>query len=105
MRLVKIFGALVIVLILLVFLLRNTDQVDVDLFFVQYSDVSAAFIMLLSLAVGVFVGFGLALTSIFSGRAEIRSLRLKNRRLSDELNDLRNVAIDEGIYDLEEGEH
>jgi hypothetical protein len=23
----------------------------------------------------------------------------KNKRLSDELNDLRNVAIDEGIYD------
>ncbi len=105
MRLVKIFGALIIVLILLFFLLRNTSLVEVDLFFVRYSDVPVAFVMLLSLAVGIFVGFGLALTSIFSGKAEIRSLRLKNRRLSDELNDLRNVAIDEGIYDIEEGEH
>ena len=105
MRLVKIFGALIIVLILLFFLLRNTGQVNVDLFFVQYSNVPVAFVMLLSLAVGVFVGFGLALASIFSGKAEIRSLRLKNRRLSEELNDLRNVAIDEGIYDIEEGEH
>ncbi|MFQ6606697.1 MAG: lipopolysaccharide assembly LapA domain-containing protein [Fidelibacterota bacterium] len=105
MKLVKIFGGLIIVLVLLFFLLRNTNQVDVDLFFVQYSNVPVAFVMLLSLAVGVFVGFGLALASIFSARAEIRSLRLKNRRLSDELNDLRNVAIDEGIYDIEEGEH
>jgi len=105
MRLIKIFGALIVVLILLIFLLRNTDQVDVDLFFVQYPSISVAFVILLSLAVGIFVGFGLALTSILSGKAEIRSLRLKNRRLSDELNDLRNVAIDEGIYDLEEGEH
>jgi hypothetical protein len=31
-------------------------------------------------------------------------LKLKNRRLSDELNDLRNVAIDEGIYDNDDGE-
>ena len=29
----------------------------------------------------------------------------KNKRLSDELNDLRNVAIDEGIYDNDDGEY
>jgi len=32
-------------------------------------------------------------------------LKTKNRKLSDELNDLRNVAIDEGIYDTEDGEN
>jgi len=39
-----------------------------------------------------------------SSKSESRSLKLKNRRLSDELNDLRNVAIDEGIYDNDDGE-
>ena len=29
----------------------------------------------------------------------------KNKRLSDELNDLRNVAIDEGIYDNDDVEY
>ena len=29
----------------------------------------------------------------------------KNKRLSDELNDLRNVAIDEGIYENDDGEY
>jgi hypothetical protein len=50
------------------------------------------------------VGYGIIVASIFSAKAEIRSLKLKNRRISDELNDLRNVAIDEGIYEGENGE-
>jgi len=44
------------------------------------------------------------LRNILTNKADIRSLRTKNRKLSDELNDLRNVAIDEGIYDLDDGE-
>ena len=32
------------------------------------------------------------------------ALKAKNKTLSDELNDLRNVAIDEGIYETEDGE-
>ena len=43
-------------------------------------------------------------TSIISSKSEIRSFKVKNRRLSDELNDLRNVAIDEGIYENDAGE-
>jgi len=46
-----------------------------------------------------------AIFSILSAKAEIRSMQNKNERLSDELNDLRNVAIDEGIYDNEDGEY
>ncbi len=53
---------------------------------------------------GFLVGYGVAVTSIISSKSESRSLKLKNRRLSDELNDLRNVAIDEGIYDNDDGE-
>ena len=61
--------------------------------------------MLGAISVGILIGFGVALTNIISNKSEIRSLKTKNRKLSDELNDLRNVAIDEGIYDTEDGEN
>lgn len=104
MKLVKIFITLAAVILVLLFLLQNTDVVDVDLIYAQYDNVKVAFVMVGALAVGLFIGFGVAIANILSGKSELRSLRTKNRRLSDELNDLRNVAIDEGIYDLDDGD-
>jgi len=104
MRLVKIFGGLVFMILILFFLMRNTNPVYVDLVFAQYDNVQVAVVMLGSLAVGMIIGYGVAVTNILSGKAEMRSLKTANKRLSDELNDLRNVAIDEGIYDTEEGD-
>ena len=104
MKLVKIFITLVAVIVVLLFLMQNTDVVNVDLIFGQYADVKVAFVMIGALSVGLLIGFGVAVANILSGKAELRSLRTKNRRLSDELNALRNVAIDEGIYDLDDGD-
>jgi len=103
MKLVKIFGGLVFMILILFFLMRNTNPVYVDLVFAQYDNVQVAVVMLGSLAVGMIIGYGVAVTNILSGKAEMRSLKTANKRISDELNDLRNVAIDEGIYDTEEG--
>ncbi len=103
MKLVKIFGGLVIMILVLFFLMRNTNMVSVDLVFAQYENVQVAVVMLGALALGMIIGYGVAVTNILSGKSELRSLRTKNKRLSDELNDLRNVAIDEGIYDSEDG--
>jgi len=104
MKLVKIFGGLVFMILILFFLMRNTNPVYVDLVFAQYDNVQVAVVMLGSLAVGMIIGYGVAVTNILSGKAEMRSLKTANKRISDELNDLRNVAIDEGIYDTEEGD-
>jgi len=104
MKLVKIFAGLVVLILVLVFLMQNTKVVSVNLVFAQYENVQVAMIMLGALSVGILIGYGVALTNILSSKTEIRSLKTKNRRLSDELNDLRNVAIDEGIYDTDEGE-
>ena len=104
MKLVKIFGGLVFMILILFFLMRNTNPVYVDLVFAQYDNVQVAVVMLGSLAVGMIIGYGVAVTNILSGKAEMRSLKTANKRLSDELNDLRNVAIDEEIYDTEEGD-
>ena len=104
MKLVKIFAGLVVLILVLVFLMQNTKVVSVNLVFAQYENVQVAMIMLGALSVGILMGYGVAVTNILSSKTEIRSLKTKNRRLSDELNDLRNVAIDEGIYDTDEGE-
>ena len=104
MKLVKIFAGLVVLILGLVFLMQNTKVVSVNLVFAQYENVQVAMIMLAALSVGILIGYGVAVTNILSAKTEIRSLKTKNRRLSDELNDLRNVAIDEGIYDTDEGE-
>ena len=104
MKLVKIFLILVSIVLALLFLMQNTDNVNINLIFVQYEDVEVALVILGALSVGVFIGFSTAVAFILSGKSELRSLRTKNRRLSDELNDLRNVAIDEGIYDLDDGD-
>ena len=104
MKLVKIFAGLVVLILVLVFLMQNTKVVSVNLVFAQYENVQVAMVMLGALSVGILIGYGVAVTNILSAKTEIRSLKTKNRRLSDELNDLRNVAIDEGIYDTDEGE-
>ena len=94
MKLFKIFGALLLLVLILVFLLTNTEEVAIDLIFIQYEQVNIAFVMIGALAMGILIGYGVAVPSIISSKSESRSLKLKNRRLSDELNDLRYVAID-----------
>jgi uncharacterized integral membrane protein len=104
MKMVKLFAGLVLMIIALYFLMQNTNIVSVDLIFAKYDNVQVAVVMLGALTVGMLVGYGVALTNILSGKSELRSLKTKNRRLAEELNDLRNVSIDEGIYDMEDGE-
>ena len=104
MKLIKIFGGLVIMILVLFFLMQNTSLVDVNLIFKEFSEVPVAVVMLGSLAVGIIIGYGSAITNILSSKTELRSLKNKNRNLSDELNDLRNVAIDEEISNNEDGD-
>ena len=62
-------------------------------------------VILFTLLFGVIAGFLTSVFVIFSHKTQIKSLQNKNRILTDELNDLRNVAIDEGIYESEDGEY
>ena len=102
---IKTFILIVIVLTLVYFLMRNNARVYVDLIFTEVHDASVAMVIFGSLAIGILLGYLFAIFSILSAKAEIRSMQNKNKRLSDELNDLRNVAIDEGIYDNDDGEY
>tara|TARA_B100001996_G_scaffold370099_1_gene344172 strand:- start:20 stop:346 length:327 start_codon:yes stop_codon:yes gene_type:complete len=108
MRLAKIFGIMIIVLGLVYFLTQNAGEnskVFVDLIFVQYENASVSMIILGTLSIGIILGYLAAVLSIISSKSEIRSLQNKNKSLSEELNDLRNVAIDEGVYDTEDGDY
>jgi len=103
MKLVKIFAALVLVVIILYFLLQNNNPVDVDLVFYQKESVAVSVVMLGALSIGMLIGYGVALMMILAGKSELRSLKSKNQQLAEELNDLRNASIDEGIYEDQNG--
>ncbi|MCK5332186.1 MAG: LapA family protein [Candidatus Marinimicrobia bacterium] len=104
MKLVKIFVFLTVILVMLVFLMRNANRVSVDLILVQYDQVSLAVVMIFTVAIGILIGFGVSLSTILATKANNRSIRLKNRQLTDEINNLRNVGIDDDIYDSSEEE-
>ena len=92
-------------LIIIVFMTQNSNE-KVDIFFFNYSlnDAFLNVVLLFNLLFGVAAGFLSAVFIIISYKSHIKSLQNKNRVLTDELNDLRNVAIDEGLYDNVEGE-
>jgi len=104
MKLIKTFILIVVVLFLVYFLTQNNARVFVDLVFTEFNDASVSMVIFGSLTIGILLGYLFAIFSILSAKTEIRSMQNKNKRLSDELNDLRNVAIDEGIYDNDDGD-
>jgi len=99
MKLIKTFILIVLVLFVVYFLTQNNARVYVNLVFTEFSDASVSMVIFGSLTIGILLGYLIAVFSILTAKAELRSMENKNKRLSDELNDLRNVAIDEGIYD------
>ena len=106
MHLFKIFLLIVFNLIIIVFMTQNSGE-KVDIFFFNYSLEKAYLnvILLFNLLFGIIAGFLSAVFVILSHKSQIKSLQNKNRILTEELNDLRNVAIDEGIYESEDGEY
>ena len=99
MKLIKTFILIVVVLFVVYFLTQNNARVYVNLVFTEFNDASVSMVIFGSLTIGILLGYFIAVFSILTAKSELRSMQNKNKRLSDELNDLRNVAIDEGIYD------
>ena len=100
MRLLKVFVILFIVLLMSFILMQNADIVTLNLLTKTYENVPMFAIIVGTLSLGILIGFGIALTTILAGRNELRLLNGENRKLADELNSLRNMAIDEGIYEI-----
>ena len=83
---------------------NSNEKVDIYFFNYSISDAYLNVILLFILLFGVVAGFLSSVFIIFSKNSKIKSLQNKNKVLSEELNDLRNVAIDEGIYENVEAE-
>ena len=105
MHLIKVFLLIFFNLVIIVFMTQNSIE-KVDIFFFNYSlsNANLNVILLFSFLFGVGAGFLASVFVIISNKSQIKNLQSKNRILSNELNDLRNVAIDEGIYDTDEDE-
>ena len=104
MKQVKIFAALVLVIIILYFLLQNNNPVNVDLVFYQKENVPVSVVMLGALGIGMLIGYGVALLMILAGKSELRTLKNKNQQLSEELNELRNASIEDDLYENQSGD-
>ena len=106
MHLFKIFLLILFNLIIIVFMTQNSvERVDIHFFNYSIENSYLNVVILFTLLFGVIAGFLTSVFVIFSHKTQIKSLQNKNRILTDELNDLRNVAIDEGIYESEDGEY
>ena len=106
MHLFKIFLLILFNLIIIVFMTQNSvERVDIHFFNNSIESSYLNVVILFTLLFGVIAGFLTSVFVIFSHKTQIKSLQNKNRILTDELNDLRNVAIDEGIYESEDGEY
>lgn len=103
MKLIKTFLLILLILSIIFFLQLNSAKVNVNLIFYQFSDAPVSMIIFSALACGVIFGYLFSVFSILASKNEIRGLQKKNKSLAEELNNLRNVAIDEGIYETDEG--
>ena len=80
----------------------NNANVDIDLLFKKFNQVSISMVIFGALSLGVLFGYIIAVFSILSTRAQNRNLQNKIKSLTDELNDLRNVAVNETVYEDDE---
>tara|TARA_B100000003_G_C10750866_1_gene298932 strand:- start:42 stop:362 length:321 start_codon:yes stop_codon:yes gene_type:complete len=106
MHLFKVFLLILFNLIIIIFMTQNSVE-RVNIHFINYSIENSYLnvVLLFTLLFGVIAGFLTSAFIIFSSKASIKNLQNKNRILTEELNDLRNVAIDEGIYESDGGDH
>lgn len=103
MRLVKIFLALLIVLLLAVFLSNNSDQYATIWLFPgkALEDINLAHILVSCLALGIILGFSIGLIQIVSQQREVRQQNRQLKKLRTELNNLRHSALNEDIFEGE----
>ena len=101
MKLFKTFFLIIIVLFLIYFLGMNHARVDIDLLFKKINGVSISMVIFGALSLGVIIGYIIAVFSVLSSKAQNRKLQNKIKNLSDELNNLRNVAVNETVYEVD----
>jgi len=102
MSLLKTFFAIIIMGVVLWFLALNLGQnvQELHLFALTLYDVPVAFVLLFSFLVGVLIGFLIPVMQVFSAKNEMRKYQRKVQSLQKELDELRNVSIEEDLMQL-----
>ena len=96
MKILENLAKILLVLLLLFILVQNADQkIDLKLFTLHYPDIHLAIVLLITLGIGAILGAVLLSISLLQLRSEIRLLNRKNRQLTKELENLRNISVDE----------
>ncbi len=104
MRLLKILAGLLIVLALAFFLSKNSGQyVTIWLFpGTELPDTNLAHVLVITLAVGILLGFAVGLIQIITQHAEVRQQNRQLKKLRTELNNLRHSALSEEFFEGEQ---
>tara|TARA_B110000438_G_scaffold249610_1_gene252976 strand:+ start:399 stop:680 length:282 start_codon:yes stop_codon:yes gene_type:complete len=81
----------------LYFLHLNDAKVDVDLIYKSFFAIPVSIVILVSIGSGIAIGYVLTFFSILATKSKIRKIENKNLALIEELDNLRNIAIDEDV--------
>jgi uncharacterized membrane protein YciS (DUF1049 family) len=96
MKIIENLLKILLVLLLLFVLIQNSDQrVNLQIFTLFYSQINLAIVLLITLGLGAVLGAILLSFSIIQARSELRIAQKKNKQLTRELENLRNISIDE----------
>jgi uncharacterized integral membrane protein len=96
-KLIKTFISIVFIFFTLYFLHLNDAKVNVDLIYKSFYSIPVSIIILGSIGFGVVLGYLSSVISIFSIKTKVRKVENKNLVLIEELNSLRNIAVNEDI--------
>ncbi len=95
----KILGNLIkilIVVLLIYVLIQNSDQVvDLRFFTLYYPAIHLSVLLLITLGIGAILGSLMMGFTVLQLKGEIRDLKKKNKQLNKELENLRNISIEE----------
>lgn len=96
MKLIENLAKILAVVLLLFVLIQNAEEkIDLRIFTLYYSEVHLAIVLLITLGIGAILGSILLSISILQMKSEIRILNKKNKQLTKELENLRNISVEE----------
>jgi uncharacterized membrane protein YciS (DUF1049 family) len=96
MKLIENLAKILAVVLLLFVLIQNAEEkIDLRIFTLFYREVHLAIVLLITLGIGAILGSILLSISILQMKSEIRILNKKNKQLTKELENLRNISVEE----------
>lgn len=94
MKYLFLLTALVVLIVVVSFTLLNAQTVTIN-YYVNTAKIFLPVLLLLTVVFGVVVGFLVACPAIFRARHRVAKLRGENKQLSKEVDNLRNIPIED----------